>query len=690
MRHPYNKPIVMQKIILLIAACAFAMLAFKTPTSFTVNGKVTDKDGNPVSFATVKIKGTRNAVSADANGFFSIWVNRESDVLVISGASFKETEIIVGTQRNINVVLEKGATSELKEVVVTSAFGIRRTARSTSSNVQNLSGDQYGYIRQTNTNNALAGKVSGAQVRSQTVVKPGAQTTVRLRGENGLRLTGNNDFDREGYDYIMENSFFKVKDNPLSTFSIDVDAASYSNMRRFLNQGQLPPAGAVRIEEMVNYFKYEYPQPKAGDPFSVNTEISSCPWNPQHRLALIGLQGKVIPTENLPAGNIVFLIDVSGSMQNEDKLPLLKQSLKLLVDQLRENDKVSLCVYAGNAGLVLPATNGLQKQTIKDAINALEAGGSTAGGEGIQLAYKTARENLIKGGNNRVILCTDGDFNVGVSSDAELETLIEKERESGVYLTVLGFGTGNYQDAKMQKLADKGNGNHAYIDQLSEARKVLVNEFGGTLFTIAKDVKLQIEFNPAIVQGYRLIGYENRMLSKEDFNDDKKDAGEMGSGHTVTALYEIIPVGIPSEFLKQVDTLKYQIAEKFSATAFSRELMTVKLRYKEPDGNTSKLMELPVLDEQKPLQFTSANYRFAAAVVEFGLLLRNSSFKKFSSYKDVLSLAGNAIGIDKEGYRKEFLKLVQDANTIVKKTERRKRNMIGEEEEEESVSKINK
>ena len=677
----------MQKIILIIAACAFAMLAFKSPQSFIVTGKITDTDGNPVSFASVKIKGTSTGVSADANGAFSMRVNSENDLLVISAAAYKETQVKVGTQKHLNIVLEKGG-ANIKEVVVVSAYGTKRTARSTSSNVQNLKGDQLNYLYQSKVNNALAGKVAGVQVRTQTTAKPGADKKVRLRGENGLGFANDDDnLDREGYDYILENTFLKVKDNPLSTFSIDVDAASYSNMRRFLTQGQLPPAGAVRIEEMINYFKYDYPQPKNKDPFSVNTEISTCPWNPAHRLALVGLQGKIIQTENLPSSNIVFLIDVSGSMSDQNKLPLLRQSLKLLVDQLRENDKVSLVVYAGSAGLVLPATNGLQKQTIKEAIDKLESGGSTAGGAGIELAYKTATDNFIAGGNNRVILCTDGDFNVGTSSDAALETLIEKKRETGVFLTVLGFGMGNYQDAKMQKLADKGNGNHAYIDQLSEAKKVLVSEFGGTLFTIAKDVKLQIEFNPAIVQGYRLIGYENRMLNKEDFIDDKKDAGDLGSGHTVTALYEIIPVGVQSDFLKKTDTLKYQVPEKFSNFTFGTEMMTLKMRYKQPDDSTSKLMEVAVMDQQTALQFTSANFRFAAAVAGFGMLLRNSSFKQQVSYKEVISMAGNAIGADKEGYRKEFLQLVQSANTIVKKAERKRKNLeFANEEETETVS----
>jgi Ca-activated chloride channel homolog len=678
----------MQKIFLIIAACAFAMLAFKSPDSFIVTGKIIDKDGNTVPFASLKIKGTNSGASADANGSFALKVNSESDVLIVNGAGYKEVQIKVGTQKKITIVLEKSPGNELKEVVVTTALNRKRSMRNYSSNTQNIGAAQLNVMQQTNIDNALVGKVAGIQVRTQTSAALGHADNIKIRGLNGIPpADSNNDFEREGYDYIMENAFLKVKDNPLSTFSIDVDAASYSNMRRFLTQGQLPPAGAVRIEEMINYFKYDYPQPTNNDPFSVNTEISACPWNPAHRLALVGLQGKIIQTQNLPASNIVFLIDVSGSMSDENKLPLLKQSLKLLVDQLRENDNVSLVVYAGNAGLVMPATSGLQKNKIKEAIDKLESGGSTAGGAGIELAYKTATENFIKGGNNRVILCTDGDFNVGLNSDDALENLIEKKRETGVFLTVLGFGMGNYQDAKMQKLADKGNGNHAYIDQLSEARKILVSEFGGTLFTIAKDVKLQIEFNPAVVLGYRLIGYENRMLAKEDFNNDKKDAGDLGSGHTVTALYEIIPAGLQSEFLKQVDTLKYQPTDRFSATAFGAEMMTLKMRYKQPNDSTSKLMTVAVLDEQKQMQFTSTNFRFAAAVAEFGMMLRNSSFKQQASYKEVISLAQNAIDTDKEGYRKEFLQLVRNANSIAKKAERKKRNQeFIDEEETETVS----
>jgi len=417
---------------------------------------------------------------------------------------------------------------------------------------------------------------------------------------------------------------------------------------------------------MVNYFSYQYPQPQGNDPFSVNTEIAACPWNTKHRLALIGVQGKQVAYDKLPASNLVFLIDVSGSMDEPDKLPLVKQSLTMLVDQLREQDKVALVVYAGNAGLVLPATSGENKRTIKEAINNLEAGGSTAGGAGIQLAYKVAEQNLVKGGNNRVILCTDGDFNVGASSDDALENMIEKERETGVYLTVLGYGTGNYQDSKMQKLADKGNGNHAYIDGISEAKKVLINEFGGTLFTIAKDVKLQVEFNPQKVQGYRLIGYENRMLAKEDFNNDKKDAGDLGSGHTVTALYEIIPVGIEDNQLDSVDALRYQKTKTVKAdTKFTGELINIKLRYKQPDGSASSLIQHPVMDAQTDIANTSSNYRFAAAVAEFGMLLRNSKYKGDGDYSMVRRLATNAVGNDTEGYRKEFVQLVSTASSIV-------------------------
>jgi len=462
----------------------------------------------------------------------------------------------------------------------------------------------------------------------------------------------------EEYDKIIENDFLTALDHPLSTFSIDVDEASYSNVRRFLTDGSLPPAGAVRIEEMINYFDYEYPQPAGDDPFSFTTEMAECPWNRNHKLLHIGLQGKSRVSEQLPASNIVFLIDVSGSMDEPGKLPLVQSSLKLLVNKLKEEDKVAIVVYAGSAGVVLPSTSGNQKATINKAIDNLEAGGSTAGGAGIVLAYNLARENFIREGNNRVILATDGDFNVGVSSEDELVSLIEKERGSGIFLSVLGFGTGNYKDSKMQQLADKGNGNHSYIDNINEARKVLINEFSSTLFTIAKDVKLQIEFNPSKVQAYRFIGYENRMLAAEDFNDDLKDAGELGAGHTVTALYEIIPVGTKNEFGRPVDPLKYQAAANRQVNT-SSELMTLKFRYKTPMGDKSKLITHGVSDQTIRLEETSDNFRFSAAVAEFGLLLRNSAYKKNASFDQVINLANSSLGIDSYDYRKEFITLVK-------------------------------
>lgn len=646
----------MKKLLMLIAPVLIVLVAFRPVKSYTVSGKITDETGKPVAGASVMVKGTHIGVAADNSGKYKIIVPNTNSVLIFSGASVETVEIAVKGQSVIDVTL-KSRTTEGLEVVVTAYSQVRQKK-------------EYGYSTARMKSSPLAGYVPGVQVE-------GDMNSYYFKPGEGRH----DDFDREGYDKITENKFLKATDNPLSTFSIDVDAASYSNVRRFLNQGQLPPAGAVRIEEMVNYFKYEYPQPGNKEPFTVNTEISDAPWNPEHKLVLIGLQGKQIPVENLPASNLVFLIDVSGSMQDPNKLPLVKASMKLLVDQLREDDKVAMVVYAGAAGLVLPSTSGHEKAKIKDAIDRLDAGGSTAGGAGIKLAYKTARENFAKGGNNRVILCTDGDFNVGESSDDAMERLIEQERKSGVFLTVLGYGMGNYQDAKMQKLADKGNGNHAYIDGISEAKKVLVNEFGGTLFTIAKDVKLQIEFNPAKVQGYRLIGYENRMLAKEDFNDDKKDAGELGSGHTVTALYEIIPAGVESDFLKDVDKLKYQKdVEPLSKTKYNDEIMTVKLRYKAPDGDVSKLIEHPVKDEHIVIAKTSDNFRFAAAVAQFGLLLRDSEFKSEASYASVISLAKKAKGNDDEGYRSEFIRLVESARLLAK-------TKPAAEEDEETISK---
>lgn len=474
-------------------------------------------------------------------------------------------------------------------------------------------------------------------------------------GNNGFVVQ--EDFNTEDYNTIYENKFLDTVNNPLSTFSIDVDTASYSNVRRFLSSGTKPPVDAVRIEEMINYFKYDYPQPEGEDPFSVTTEIAPCPWNEKNKLLLIGLQGEKIESKDLPPSNLVFLLDVSGSMDEPNKLPLIKSGFKLMVDQLREEDRVAIVVYAGAAGLVLDSTSGKDKDKILSAISNLEAGGSTAGAEGIELAYKIAKKNFIASGNNRVILATDGDFNVGVSSESELTRLIEKKRKEGIFLTVLGFGTGNIKDSKMESLADKGNGNYAYIDNIMEARKVLVNEMGSTLFTIAKDVKIQVEFNPAKVKSYRLIGYENRLLAKEDFNNDLVDAGELGAGHSVTALYEIVTEDSDVE-TSSVDKLKYQE----STLIPSDEIATLKLRYKKPGGDESKLLTYTIGD-QNIKDSLSNNMKIASTVAEFGMLLRDSQYKGTANYDAVLQRA-NEVQNDDTGYWKEFIGMVRKAASM--------------------------
>jgi Ca-activated chloride channel family protein len=494
-------------------------------------------------------------------------------------------------------------------------------------------------------------------------IQPSAQAVVM----GGVRKEGHYhsrpDWNTEEYDRIYENRFLLALQNPLSTFSIDVDTASYSNVRRFINSNQFPYKDAVRIEEMINYFSYDYPQPKKDYPFSISTEISIAPWNTSHRLIHIGLQGKTLESKTLPPSNLVFLLDVSGSMGQPNKLPLLQKAFRLLVNELGANDRVSIVVYAGAAGLVLPSTAASQKETIVSAIERLSAGGSTAGGAGIKLAYKVAQQNFIPDGNNRIILATDGDFNVGVSSTSELVRMIEDYRKKGIFLTILGFGMGNYKDGRMEQLADKGNGNYFYIDNLMEAKKVFVNDMRGTLFTIAKDVKLQLEFNPAKVKAYRLIGYENRLLNKEDFADDTKDAGELGAGHTVTALYEIIPFGSDEE-VPGVDELKYQ-DNKISPKAFkNKEILTLKLRYKKPDGNKSKLIVHPLVDKNIVLAKTSDDFRFSAAVAAFGMLLRDSEFKGDTSYESVLKLAREGKGKDFFGYRAEFIQLVEKCSLL--------------------------
>ena len=469
------------------------------------------------------------------------------------------------------------------------------------------------------------------------------------------------EFNTEAYDGVTENPFLDAKRNPLSTFSIDVDTASYANARRFLTQRTLPPAGAVRIEELVNYFSYDYAPPTGDDPFAVHMEVAGCPWKAEHRLARIGLKGVELDLSQRPSSNLVFLLDVSGSMENANKLPLLRRALKMMVEHLGENDRVAIAVYAGASGLVLPSTSCSEKQVILDALDRLQAGGSTNAGEGIQLAYETAVANFIEGGVNRVILCTDGDFNVGVTNQSDLIEMIESKAKTGVFLTVLGFGMGNYKDSTLEKLADKGNGNYGYIDTIVEARKVLVSEMGGTLVTIAKDVKIQVEFNPAKVNAYRLIGYENRLMAAEDFNDDTKDAGEIGAGHTVTALYEIVPAGVAID-LPKTDELRYQQPD--TTTSTTDDLFFLKLRYKQPDGDTSKLLEFAVKDTGVAYADATGEFKFAAAVAAFGMLLRGSKNAGTASYDSVLELGGEGAVRDPNGYRAEFLQLVRVAKEL--------------------------
>lgn len=606
----------------LILLCSALLLgtAFTAPErGRTITGKVTDEQKQALPGVSVMIKGTFSGTATDKKGEYSITAADEKAVLVFSFLGFETEEVPVRGLSEINVTL-KPDPSALEEVVV------------------------IGYGRQKKQ--AITGRAAGIPGRVVSLAAPGVQ----IRGLRAPRYP----YNTEDYSPINENGFHEVMNDPLSTFAIDVDAASYSNVRRFLENGQLPPIDAVRTEELINYFNYDYPGPEGNEPVNIVTEISEAPWNKVNRLVQIALQGKAIPPGELPASNLVFLIDVSGSMEPYNKLPLLKKAFKLLAGQLRAQDRVAIVTYAGNAGVTLEPTAGNRQKEIRDAIERLRAGGSTAGGAGIQVAYRLAHEQFVEGGNNRVILATDGDFNVGVSSDGELQRLIEKERESGIFLSVLGFGMGNYKDNKLELLADKGNGNYAYIDTFNEARKVLVNEFGGTLFTIAKDVKLQVEFNPVYVKAYRLIGYENRLLNDEDFEDDKKDAGEMGSGHTVTALYEIVP----ANGKQGKDKLKYQdrIPGRRSA---GNEVLTVKLRYKQPEGGASKEISQVLTDRKTSLEDASENFRFAASVAGFGMLLRDSEFKGTATYEEMIRLAENAKGTDREGYRAEFIGLLK-------------------------------
>ena len=627
----------------LFTLLAVALLSFQLQAqTVSINGTVTDDGGLPLPGANVIIKKTNIGTQTDFDGRYKIEA-QIGQTLVFSYVGFDTKEVKIKKAGELNVTLKTG--SDLDEVIVT-AYSERREKISMGYSVTSKNSKSI--------DRKLQGKAAGVRVTNGNV---GAAPTVVIRGM--ASNFSNRVSDNESYGRIEENIFKRVTTASLSTFSIDVDKAGYSNIRRMLNNGQEVPQDAVKIEEMVNYFAYNYPEPTGKDPFSITADVVNSPWNADAKLVRIGLKGKDISLDNVPPSNLVFLLDVSGSMDSPDKLPLLKAALNVLVDKLREKDIVSIVVYAGAAGLVLPPTSGVEKDKIRQAIDNLNAGGSTAGGAGIELAYKVAEENFSKGGNNRIILATDGDFNVGASSDRSMEDLIEEKRKSGVFLTCLGFGMGNYKDSKLETLADKGNGNHAYIDTMQEAQKVLGTEFFGTLYTIAKDVKIQVEFNPAKVQAYRLIGYENRLLNDEDFKDDTKDAGELGSGHTVTALYEIIPVGIKSKYLKDIDNLKYT---KQTNQTYTDEMLTVKFRYKEPDGDVSKLIVKTVKDDNSSIENAPEDLKFSAAVALFGMQLRNSEFINTKKKEDVIALAEAGKGKDKDGYRAEFIRLVKSSN----------------------------
>ena len=611
-------------VVVVLAGLLSALLVAQVDLG-ALHGTVVDATGLPIPGASVTITGPEKRTTVtDSRGEFSFVKLRSGDYEVVTsltGFGTSRTKASVGPGRieRVAITLTVGALTESVSVVAESRV------LDANASAHRLVGGVPG------------GVVSGAI--------------------DGLPGRYNRAFNTEAYDYIDENRFRRVEVDPLSTFSIDVDTASYANVRRFLTTGTRPPAGAVRTEELINYFRFDYPQPSRDEPFSITTELVSSPWNPRHKLALIGLQGRELTGKEPSPRNLVFLIDVSGSMMPQDKLPLVRTAMRMLADVLTERDRVAIVVYAGASGLVLPSTSGDQKERIHSALERLEAGGSTNGAAGIRLAYQIARDNFIQGGVNRVVLATDGDFNVGVTNQSELVTLIEQERASGVFLSVLGVGTGNLKDSTMEKLADKGNGNYAYLDTLHEARKVLVKEAGGTLETIAKDVKIQVEFNPREVASYRLIGYENRLLKNEDFNDDRKDAGEIGAGHSVTALYEIVPAGMDTP-APGVDPLKYQQEARETRAARSGELLTVKVRYKAPDGDTSRLLTKVLMNKASEM---TANAGFASAVAEFGMVLRGSPDIGTASFQSAAARARRFKGADAEGYRAEFIQLAERA-----------------------------
>ncbi len=631
-------------LLLVLATAATALFAQPTHTprpTTGLYGTIVDDGGDVVIGANVVTTDSLGRITGsvtDIDGRYALELTAGPYAVHVSSTGMQpwrqEVAILAGKATKLDLALSPGI--ELQEVVVTGRHFPKHYDQSDPASI------------------------SSADL--MRVATPGiaARANRKRYSEPPLDARG------EGYRRHSENAFTLPQNAPLSTFGADVDVAAYANVRRFINQGQPVPPDAVRTEEMVNYFTYDYPQPTGADPVAFSNELAACPWNPAHQLLRVGVQAREVPTANLPASNLVFLIDVSGSMQDADKLPLLKQSFKLLVDRLRPVDRVSIVVYAGAAGTVLEPTAGHRRDSILAALEGLSAGGSTAGGAGILLAYRLAERSFIEGGNNRIILATDGDFNVGTTSTQRLEDLVAEKRESGVALSVLGFGQGNYQDDRMQVLAEKGNGNAAYIDNLLEAQKVLVTEFGGTLFTVAKDVKLQVEFNPAYVGAYRLIGYESRLLDAEDFHDDKKDAGDVGSGHRVTALYEIIPAGTESAYLPKVEDLKYQSNDQRSdaRAAANGELATVRMKYKAPDAKVSK-EKIEVSVAADPSANPSQDFTWAASVAAWSLMLRESELidERFG-YDELLKLAEGARGRDDKGYRAEAIRLMEAASTL--------------------------
>ncbi|MFY0689089.1 MAG: von Willebrand factor type A domain-containing protein [Cyclobacteriaceae bacterium] len=613
--------------------------------SLKISGVVVDLHNNqPISDVNIAVKGTAIGAITDKNGKFSIQAPEKNCTLIFNAKDYDEKQLIVEAGKQ-NLMVQLASTKSRTNEVADEEESFGDSDFRVMEEVVEFFG-----ISQSDS------KVKKSEASGRRM---------KLGANYNQEPPFPSPHNTEEYDHISENIFHDPQNAPLSTFSIDVDAASYSNLRRVLNSGQKPYKDMVRIEEMINYFSYNYPNPTGKRPFSINTEVSTAPWNAKHKLVHIGIQGKKLDYENTDPSNLVFLIDVSGSMSAENKLPLLKRSLKMLVNNLGEKDRIAIVAYAGAAGLVLPPTPASEKTIIHNALDRLSSGGSTAGGQGIKLAYKVAEQNLLENGNNRVILATDGDFNVGISSTSEMIRMIEEKRKSGIFLTITGFGMGNYKDGRMEQISNAGNGNYFYIDNINEARKVFVKEMSATLFTIAKDVKIQVEFNPDKVQAYRLIGYENRKLNDEDFNDDTKDAGELGAGHSVTALYEIIPTGIQSSFIVPVDELKYQ-RNSDSKSSDSNELLTVKFRYKRPKETKSNLIVEVLQDTETDINVTSGNFRFSASVAEFGMLLRESEYKQNSSYSSAINLALGAKGEDTEGYRTEFISLVRNMEWIGK------------------------